>query len=177
MPQKEGVYTIKLTNLNTKTKVTKTIKVENEMKMKFEREGTTRVNPSQTEQCSMILRITSENDFKGWVMDFLPSPTQVIWKGEAKVESGKITWNVDLKAGETKELSYAYIVPAGGVQTISFGPAQALTEGQKAFEETSSWQVIVGRPLEPQNQQESLFSSPLPGAKPTKNNESENNEL
>ena len=148
VPQTEGTYKLKLTNLDTKEGVLKKIEVKNDISFNIERYTTTRVNPSETVRYHMVLRITSKNDFKGRVVEIIPQTINIAWKGEAKTEPEKIVWEVDIKAGETKELTYDYTAPKTDGNPYDFGPITIFSGVQKVFEEKDSWQIVIGKSLE-----------------------------
>lgn len=145
VPHIEGTYKLKLTNLDNKETVEKKIEVKSDIPFNIERQATTRVNPSETVRYHMVLRIFSKNGFKGAVSDTVPSSFEIVWKGEAQLEDGKITWDVDLDAGETMELVYDYRVDDSDDTTHAFGPAVILLDGRKVFEEKAPWQIVEGK--------------------------------
>lgn len=148
VPQTEGTYKIELINPDNKEKVIKKIEVKNDSTFNFERGATTRINPSEGVRYHMVLRITSKNDFKGKVVELIPQNVTIAWLGEAKLDSEKITWEVNLKAGETKEIVYDYIMPQAEGNTRDFGPAAIYSGSRKVFEEKNSWQIVIGQKLE-----------------------------
>ncbi|KKS02919.1 MAG: hypothetical protein UU64_C0017G0002 [candidate division WWE3 bacterium GW2011_GWF2_41_45] len=142
VPKLEGIYKIKLTNLDTNAVIEKKIGVKKDIDFNIERQTTTRLNPSETVRYHMVLKIFSKNNFKGQVVETIPSSIKIAWVGEAKLEAEKITWGVDIKAGETKELIYDYVNPTTELKIYDFGPASMSIGSRRVFAETSSWQGI-----------------------------------
>ena len=56
----------------------------------------------------MIITVTAKQDYKGQIIEKIPADFKVVWQGSASVkDSGgqarqTLTWNVDMKKGETK---------------------------------------------------------------------------
>lgn len=148
VPKTEGTYKLLLSNLDTKETVKNKIKMKFNQDFIIERLTTTRVNPSDTERYHMVLRITPKNDFKGQVTEIYPSSIVIVWKGEARKENGKLSWDVDIKAGETREIVYDYQITEAKHQTYDFGPVAVLSGGRKVFEDGASWQVLESKKLE-----------------------------
>ena len=129
VPEKEGKYEVKLTNLDTKISILNTFDVVEERNIDISREAAMRIAPSKKDRYPMKLIVTAKNDFSGEISDLIPSSFTIPWQGQAKVEENKISWQVNLKAGETKELIYEYSAPKTVFALYTFG-------------ENNEWQVI-----------------------------------
>jgi hypothetical protein len=53
-----------------------------------------------------------------------------------------LTWDVNLKAGETKEFAYEYIAPQDGEKLYNLGKAKVNENGKVVFEEDKKWTLI-----------------------------------
>lgn len=135
-PDKNTNYKIKLTNLDDGAKAENEFKVVDKKDLEITRETATRINPVLAERIPVRLIITATKDYQGEVFDTLPSSFAIPWQGPAKVtenDSGKtITWQVNLKAGETKELIYEYSTPKDVPAVYKLGS-------------DSEWQIISAK--------------------------------
>jgi hypothetical protein len=151
---KEGQYNIRITDLNSNLTAQKTVDVTGEAEISVSRYGTTRVNPSETERYHMVIKVISKEGFKGILQEFISLSFDVVWKGEASVENidesqvEKISWDLDLKPGEIKELKYDYVVPKADAQVFNLGKVIILgSNSDKIFEEKDPWNLTVGKEL------------------------------
>jgi hypothetical protein len=148
VPEKEGTYNIQLTNLDSKMKVKDQISVKNNQQYSLKRTGPSKVNPLTTDRYPMILTVTTQKDFKGELVDQIPSSFDVVWQGTGVIETVKdyktITWNVNLKTGETKEFIYEFQAPKVAPKFYDLGKAILLENNNKIFEESKLWEIIVG---------------------------------
>jgi len=148
IPEKEGIYDLKLKNLDTKVSVESQIEVKSKQKFSIARTGVTRANPFKSSRYPMILTVKSQEGFKGQVIDQIPASFDIVWQGISKVEVVKeyrtITWNVDLKAGEAKELIYEYQAPKVSPMFFNLGKASLVENGKKVFEDSHLWKIIIG---------------------------------
>lgn len=100
----------------------------------------------------MIITITTPTDFKGQLVDQLPSSFGILWQGPSEVKSTSkntksITWNVDLKAGETKDFIYEFQSPKVTPIFYSMGKAALIQNNQIIFKEKLPWDIVVGGSL------------------------------
>ena len=148
IPEKEGIYDMKLTNLDTKVSVENQIEVKSAQKFSLQRTGATRVNISKSNRYPMILTIKSMEDFKGQLVEQIPSSFDVVWQGASKVVITKayktVTWDVDIKAGEAEEFIYEYQAPSVSPGLFNFGKASLLQNKNKVFEDANLWKIITG---------------------------------
>lgn len=149
-PTETGTYEITLVDIGTKATTKTQIEVVTSQKFSLERKGAMKMPADNSTRNYMLLKITSKEDFKGQVVDHIPATLNIVWQGQSKVTDGPgdqktITWEVDLKAGETKEYVYEYQKPATKETTntnfFTFGKAAMIENGQKVFEEGSFWQI------------------------------------
>ena len=110
-PDRTGKYILKLTNLDTRNTITSSFNVVSERNLDITRKTATSITPVKDGRYPVRLIVTAKSDYIGGVSDTLPEGLTVVWWGPAKVEGNKISWQVDLKAGETKELVYEYTAP------------------------------------------------------------------
>jgi len=132
VPQKTGTYDVKLTNLDTKLVTKNTFKVVSQRDLDITRKTLTRINPSKEERYAVLLIVTASKDYLGEISDIVPSGFTIPWWGPAKVEDKKISWQVDLKAGETKEFAYEYIAPKVSPEFYKLG-------------ENGEWQIVAAK--------------------------------
>jgi len=144
-PAQEGKYTITLVNKDNENKQETEFEVISNPQFNIERKGATRINPFATDHYPMILKVTSEKDFSGKVIESIPSSFDIVWNGENSINENEneknITWDVNLKAGETIELVYEYKAPKISPDFVSIGKAQIIQGDQKLFEEVKKWQI------------------------------------
>lgn len=113
--------------------------------------GSNSINKDQTDRSVMKITVTSNEDFSGELIETLPESVEIVWLGVAKQQGNKLTWNVDMKAGDSQEFNYEYTVGAiheSPNSQITLGPARLchseLVSGSKCiFEENRIWQIQV----------------------------------
>lgn len=141
----EGTYQLELKNLDTGKKISTKISVENNAAFSLARSGATRVNPFKSERYPMTITLTAKADFSGKIVEQIPAVFNVIWQGNSRVEQvgevKTITWEVDLKAGESKELIYEYQSPKISPEFYTLGEAELISNGQTVFTEKRKWQI------------------------------------
>lgn len=144
-PAQEGKYTVVLSNKDNENKQETEFEVILDPQLNIERQGVTRINPFATDRYPMILKVTSEKNFSGQVIETIPSSFDIVWNGNSSTEESEseknIIWDVDLKAGETIELIYEYKAPQISPDFVSIGKAQIIQEDKKVFEEIKKWQI------------------------------------
>lgn len=149
VPTQEGTYYIKLANTSTKSVVNTKVKVAQNSNFTVERTGAVRISAENTEnfRYRMNIKVIAQKDFKGQVVEKLPLFVDVVWQGPSKVTMEKdyknITWETEMKAGETKEFAYEYKASTIGVipKLSQMGKALILENGNNLFEEGSFWQI------------------------------------
>ena len=129
-PEKTGTYELKLKDLDTKVSTTNYFDVVTERNLDIVRKMDTTINPANQKRFPVKIIITAKNDFSGEISDKVPDGITIRWQGEAKVEGNKISWQVNLKAGESKELIYEY-------------SASDLVPTIYQFGESKNWTVIT----------------------------------
>jgi len=116
-----GTYNIKVTNITTGLVSQNSFTVDSSRTLDVVRKTATRINPFKADSYPVHLYVTSQNDYQGEVTDQVPTGFKVINAGNAKVDNGKITWQVNLKKGETEVLSYDYISPKVSPELYKLG--------------------------------------------------------
>lgn len=144
-PTQEGKYTLTLINKDNENKQETEFEVVSNPQFNIERYGATRINPFATDRYPMILKVTSEKDFSGKVIETIPSSFDIVWNDKSSTKESEdeknIIWDVNLKAGETTELIYEYKAPQISPDFVSLGKAQITQEDKKVFEEIKKWQI------------------------------------
>jgi len=136
-PPKTGTYQLKLTDLDTKYSATRKFTVGGQNDLNIVRLSPTRINPEKEPRYSMIFSVTANKDFKGEISDIVPAGVSIPWQGPAVITdnpdgSKKITWQVDLKKGETAEFPYEFVVPVVSPAIYRFG-------------ENGEWSVVAAK--------------------------------
>ena len=147
VPENEGVYKITLENTENGLKIGKRVKVKKDQKYTVERSGPTRVTINSLNRYYMALRVTSKVDFDGKLEDLIPPQFVVLWQGPAKMGGGKISWDISLKAGETKEFIYEYKISDTDIKTLSVGKASLYQNNVQVFEENSTWNLLISNEI------------------------------
>ena len=110
-PEKIGKYNLKLTNLDTGQVAQNKFTITKGRTLDIVRETATRINPFKADRYPVKLIVKAEKDYQGEISDVIPDGFTIPWQGPAKLDGNKITWQVNLKAGETRELVYEYSAP------------------------------------------------------------------
>jgi len=148
-PAETGRYYVRLTNRDSKiSDVISFDVVSQKSSIQIDRWGATRINPFKSDRYPMVLKVTAEKDFKGQLVERVPANFQIVWQGSAKITPSSrditLTWDVNMKAGETKEFSYEYTAPKVSPDFIRLGPAK-ITSSQASFAQQSyletGWQI------------------------------------
>lgn len=146
-PPVEGEYQIKLTNLDSNDSSQTLITVSDDLlDFSLTRWGASRINPYKSDRFPMKLILTANKSFSGKLVEHIPSHLKIIWYGPAKVEKTSdgqtVTWEIDIKAQETKEFTYEYTTPSDKSYNFSLGPAKLVSNGETYFEEKRQWQIV-----------------------------------
>lgn len=134
-----GVYQIKLKNLDNDFEIIDSFEVKDYLPFDIERIGATRINPFASDY-QMTIKFKTNQDFKGYIVEQKPDGFQII--------NSKFGWDVDMKAGEEKTLSYMYHALEVSPQIFYLGPIKLVTiDEQVIFEESRSWQLAADAAL------------------------------
>ncbi len=131
-----GTYTITLTNLNNNFVLATQFKVEANPAFSVERIGAMRINPFKVDSYLMTIKIKASKDFSGTVEEYTPKSFKIDGK-----EANKVSWDVNLSAGEEKVLTYKYTAPLLSPQFYLIGPLRILSSGVEVFRESRAWQI------------------------------------
>jgi hypothetical protein len=109
-------YTVKLTNTDTGLTVSNIFEVSDQLEtLDVQRWSATRINPEKSDRYPMAITVTANEDYDGKFEEILPPNFELAWQGPATVSKDdkavKLTWDVNLKKGEVKELKYEYKAP------------------------------------------------------------------
>jgi hypothetical protein len=133
---KAGTYTITLTNLNNNFVLATQFKVEENPLFSIERIGATRINPFKADSYLMTIKIKASQNFNGTVEEKVPTNFRIDGK-----EANKLSWNLNLSAGQEETLSYKYTSPSLSPQFYLIGPLRILANGTEIFRESRAWQI------------------------------------
>lgn len=139
-PESIGTYSLVLTNLVTDQSIETEIEVKENLKYEVQRSSASRVSSSESSRYPMLITVKANQDLSGTISDSIPDGFQFAWQGAAKVENNKITWDVNLKAGETQTFSYEYQAPASSTDSNIFGPVYINNQSMG-----NSWGVAVSQ--------------------------------
>jgi len=147
-PLEEGEYQIKVTNLDSNDSSELQITVgDNQLDYSISRWGAHRVNPQSANRYPMKLILTANKDFTGKLVDQIPLFLEVVWYGPAKVEESEsgqtVTWEIDIKEGETKEFTYEYKIPNDTSDNFPLGPSKLVSKEETYFEEIRPWNITI----------------------------------
>lgn len=123
---KKGTYKMKLTNLDAGFSISKELVVVAQKDIDVTRLSPVRIIPAKEPRYSIIFSVTANKDYKGEISDVVPAGISIPWQGPATVTensdgSKKITWQVDLKKGETAEFPYEFTAPLTSPAVYKFG--------------------------------------------------------
>lgn len=142
--EKTGQYKLKLTNLDTGKTTEIEIKVMDSLSIDIKRSGATRINPFKSDRYPMIITVKANMDYRGQIEEQIPANFKIVWQGEAKIEGTNIIWDMDLKAGETKTLSYEYAAPKVSPALYTLGPIHFQQSSNQAIEQSSFiWKLVA----------------------------------
>ena len=144
-PTKEGEYILKLINEDNGNEKETKFEVKSNIQYDIERSGATRINPFKADRYPMIIKVTSDEDFKGQLVENIPVSFDIVWQGNSTINENDnyktITWDLDLKAGESKEFIYEYQPPKTSPEFYTLGAVKIIQENKKIFEEVRHWQI------------------------------------
>src|SRR3989344_2986816 len=128
IPSELGTYTMTLTNLDTGYSITDKFEVADPTSpdglrgASIERISTSRTNPFLERPYTMRIKVTVNESFEGTITETIP---------EGFVSSDPLTWQVNLAAGESTELSYTYDPPNVSPELYEHGPLKLKTQNAK----------------------------------------------
>lgn len=130
-------YNIKLTDIDSGQTVQKSFKVVEKRDLDVTRIATSRINTEKETRYPVAFSVKSFSDYKGEFTDTIPAEFNFAWWGPAEISNNpdgnkKITWKLDLKAGETVEFAYEFIAPKTSPLIYTLG-------------ENSEWQVVSAK--------------------------------
>lgn len=145
-PTVSGKHYLRLVNTDTGKKVSTSFEVSSKQQaVTVSRSGATRINPSKSDRYPMVITLTAQEDFKGTLVEKVPLDFKFAWYGPAKITQDKknqiLTWDVDLKAGETKRFVYEYDAPDVSPDFIRLQKATLVKEGKANYRESNQWQI------------------------------------
>jgi len=138
-----GTYNIKVINTTTGLSSENSFTVDSGRTLDIVRKTATRLNPFKADSYPVNLYVASTNDYQGEVTDQVPANFKVINAGNAKVENGKITWQVNLKKGTTRIYQYTYQAPKISPELFSIGPVVTSGNAGANPPAASKWQLAV----------------------------------
>lgn len=142
----EGVYQMKLINLQNHYEITSSFEVKNRSAFEVERLGATRINPFKATY-KMKFRIQSHEDFVGIVTESVPETFEITKKNGGTIsadnKSKTLSWPVNFKAGTTEEIWYEYQAPKISPKVYFLGPlvVNPAASDQKSFQEARQWHI------------------------------------
>jgi hypothetical protein len=148
-----GSYSLKLVDLSTGYEITDQVEVHAEAPFVVSRVGATRINPFKAAY-TMHLKVASRDGFKGTVEELVPADFEVTSEAqvsEVDSDSKRLSWTIDLAAGESRDLTYTYQAPLVSPEVFMLGPASMRDPnfierilgqaGDTVFTETRQWQL------------------------------------
>ncbi len=148
--QSAGKYLLKVVNTDSNTTSQVEINVGSEpVNLSVSRWGANKVSLKTSNRYPMKFILTANNDFAGTLIERIPENLEVVWYGPAKVEKSEngqtITWDVEIKEGETKEYTYEYSVPNDIEDNFTLGNVKLVSKEKVYFEETRPWIIAINR--------------------------------
>lgn len=137
-----GKYRMKLTNLDNGYEITDYFEVRESVAFDVERIGPTRIYPPA--KYEMKIKIKANQDFDGEIIETVPMTFAVEAKPKAEQNSfgesyiKMITWQAEIKKGETKEFTYIFDAPEVSPYFYLIGP---LRIGD--WQESRQWQIAA----------------------------------
>ncbi|MCX6755694.1 MAG: hypothetical protein NT068_04145 [Candidatus Nomurabacteria bacterium] len=156
IPNEVGTYKMKLTanTYNGIKTINDTFEVSSNSNISVERIGPTRIWPLAN--YPMLIKVTANNNWQGTVSEFVPESFDILApeNGEnfnsvdtiedpnnPSLQVKKISWNVNLIAGQTIELGYIFDAPNISPEYYVLGKIQLNNNGNISFEESRNWQI------------------------------------
>ncbi|MCC7290086.1 LamG domain-containing protein [bacterium] len=133
-PTQIGSYVIQLTNSDLGYTISDSFRVEKSVPFIIERFGPTRIFPKS--DYKMKIFVTANTDYVGKVEELVPSSFKVNQKTMEGLNGKLLTWDVNLKKGESKSVEYIFDAPDISPELYVIGP---LRIGE--FSEYRTWKV------------------------------------
>jgi len=149
IPKEEGTYKITLKNKDDGNLIEKQITASlTNPDISIKRWSPTKINLAKEQRYPMIITVKSGKGFKGTIIDSIPKEFDFIWYGTAQINSNNsknipikdrklISWEIDLKPNEEKELKYEYTI-SGNQKIYTIGPIYLNNEEISG----STWKVL-----------------------------------
>ncbi|MBI4084973.1 MAG: hypothetical protein HY432_00490 [Candidatus Liptonbacteria bacterium] len=141
-----GVYGVKVTaqmeesSNRAPREITDSFEVQQNPFFDVERRGPTRIYPPEIYQ--FTIRIKANQDFSGVMQEAVPSSFNIpndSGYSLAEVNGEKIiSWNVNLKSGESQEVRYSFKAPDISPELYKLGPLRI-----GAWQESRQWQIAA----------------------------------
>ncbi|MBI1839221.1 MAG: hypothetical protein HYR95_02945, partial [Candidatus Colwellbacteria bacterium] len=139
-----GSYEMKLSRLDGDGAeihhISSSFEVQDAVPFEVERTGPTRIFPLA--KYKMKFTVKTNKDFTGNIIEHLPNSFAITENPEYAIQNGgsetRIFWNLDLKAGDVKQLSYEFDAPDTSPEFYLLGP---LKIGE--WNEARFWQIAA----------------------------------
>ncbi len=146
-PRTVGTYTLQLTHVNLNGEVVHRVsdafEVRESVPFTIRRSGATRIWPKAS--YVMELELTATSDFTGQFVEAVPENFVLVHAGGAETSvwggAKRLTWTVDLTAGETQTFSYEYDAPDVSPYLYLLGPAEVRSGSGLPFVEARQWKL------------------------------------
>ncbi len=151
---KPGKYQMTLTNLDNGYSITDYFEVREAVEFDIERIGPTRIFPEADYQ--MKIKIKANRDFEGQIIETVPMTFAITEKTGANIKplednyAKTISWQMEIKRGEIKELSYSIDFPEISPYFYLIGPLRLISSPEprasNIFTESRQWQIASDYP-------------------------------
>lgn len=146
-----GEYRMNLSAItpNGERRISDSFEVIQDLPFSVERTTATRVYPAKPNPVRITVK--AYQDFKGQVTEVVPGnfevnksgPNQTYDSVEKQDDRHILTWNLEMKKGDEKSLSYTYDAPDESPQFYLLGP-MTFNEGETIkFQESRTWQLAI----------------------------------
>lgn len=143
----EGEYRVALIHVaddgSVENAIVDSFEVREFVPFTIERRGATRIWP--VADYRMTLTLTATADFSGEFIEAIPQDFIVVDAGGAESEifggAKRLIWPVNLKAGESIEVSYVYDAPDISPYLYLVGPAEVRQGDALPFSESRQWKI------------------------------------
>ncbi len=141
VPQELGKYTLELTNQDLSKSITSYFEIKDQVDIDVKRSSASRLDRTKPNRYPMIITITSAQDYQGIIEEQLPKSFDIVWYGSATVNQDRthqsLTWQVNLKRGESIDLKYEYSAPQTEPELFTFGPIKTKSQTISSY-----WRVM-----------------------------------
>lgn len=107
--KQNGIYDFQIIDTQKRLITNQKIEVIENPIIMIKRSGAMHINSKSNTRYPMIITLTASRDYSGTFVEKLPDVFSIIWKGEAIESNSSLSWNINLKANESKTISYEYI--------------------------------------------------------------------